>query len=133
MKDFKITVNGTTYQVSVGDLSASPVEVTVDGEPFRVEIAEQTPTPPSSAATSATPPPPTTASTAREVTAPMPGTILEINVGAGDRVTTGQPLCSLEAMKMKSPIRSPRDGTIAEVRARSGQTVAYGAVLFVFE
>jgi biotin carboxyl carrier protein len=62
----------------------------------------------------------------------MPGTILDIRVQPGDEVAFQQELCSLEAMKMKNSIRSPRAGRIAEVRVAEGQTVAYGDVLFTF-
>ena len=63
----------------------------------------------------------------------MPGNILDIAVQAGDKVRFGQPLCALEAMKMKSAIRSPRDGVIAEVQVAEGQSVGYGDILFTFE
>jgi biotin carboxyl carrier protein len=69
----------------------------------------------------------------KEVIAPMPGNIMDIRVGVGDHVSYKQELCNLEAMKMKNSIRSPRDGVIAAVKVREGQTVAYGDVLFVFE
>jgi biotin carboxyl carrier protein len=64
------------------------------------------------------------------VSAPMPGTILDIAVKAGDQVAQGDTLCNLEAMKMKSPIRSPGQGTIAEVLISEGQNVGYGDALF---
>jgi len=67
------------------------------------------------------------------VTAPMPGTILDITVKVGDVVQQGDILCNLEAMKMKSPIRSPREGTLANVLINEGQNVSYGDVLFTLE
>ncbi len=69
----------------------------------------------------------------KDVRAPMPGTIGEIAVAAGEAVSFGQTLCVLEAMKMKSAIRSPRDGVIASVEVTAGQGVAYGKVLFTFQ
>ena len=68
-----------------------------------------------------------------DLTAPMPGTILEINVKPGDAVTRGQTVLVLEAMKMRNSIKSPRDGTVAEVKAQPGQSVGYGDVLLRFE
>jgi pyruvate carboxylase subunit B len=62
----------------------------------------------------------------------MPGTVLEILIKAGDKVTPGQQLCSLEAMKMKSAIRSPREGIIASVEVTDKQRVAFGETLFIF-
>jgi biotin carboxyl carrier protein len=64
------------------------------------------------------------------VTAPMPGTVLDIAVKAGDQVAQGDTLCNLEAMKMKSPIRAPSAGTIAQILISEGQNVGYGDVLF---
>ncbi len=63
----------------------------------------------------------------------MPGNILDIRVKPGDKVRFRQPLCSLEAMKMKNLIRSPRDGLIASVEVSEGQSVSHGDVLFTFE
>jgi biotin carboxyl carrier protein len=60
----------------------------------------------------------------------MPGNIVDIAVKVGDKVAQGDTLCNLEAMKMKSPIRSPGAGTIAQVLISEGQNVAYGDVLF---
>jgi biotin carboxyl carrier protein len=67
------------------------------------------------------------------VSAPMPGTILDIAVKVGDRVAQGDTLCNLEAMKMKSPIRSPDQGTIAQVLISEGQNVGYGDALFTLK
>ena len=70
---------------------------------------------------------------AEAVTAPMPGTILDIAVKVGDQVAQGDTLCNLEAMKMKSPIRAPNQGTIAQVLISEGQNVGYGDVLFTLD
>ena len=68
----------------------------------------------------------------RDLTAPMPGTILSVSVKPGQTVTRGQPLLILEAMKMKNLIKSPYDGVIEEVLAQPGQTVSYGSLLVKF-
>ncbi|MCX7838071.1 MAG: biotin/lipoyl-binding protein [Anaerolineae bacterium] len=68
-----------------------------------------------------------------DLVAPMPGTILEIHVQPGDRVTRGQKLMTLEAMKMKNAIKSPYDAVVAQVLVQPGQTVRYGDVLVCFE
>jgi biotin carboxyl carrier protein len=60
----------------------------------------------------------------------MPGTILDIAAKPGDVVQQGDTLCNLEAMKMKSPIRSPVAGTVAQVLISEGQNVGHGDVLF---
>ena len=68
-----------------------------------------------------------------ELAAPMPGTIVSVHVAAGDRVSTGQLVVKLEAMKMTNAIKAPQDAVVAEVRAQAGQAVGYGDVLVVFK
>jgi biotin carboxyl carrier protein len=60
------------------------------------------------------------------LTAPMPGKILSVEVKQGDRVSRGQTVVILEAMKMKNAIKSPYDGVVLEIMVRAEQTVAYG-------
>ena len=60
------------------------------------------------------------------LTAPMPGKILSVEVKLGDRVSRGQTVVILEAMKMKNAIKSPYDGVVLEIMVRAEQTVAYG-------
>ncbi len=142
-----LTINGRSYLVQVEDLDSSPVTVIVNGEPYEVELGPgayhdeavaDLEVPPSPGAplrrkprreTPITPAGPA----ADQISAPMPGDILDITVSPGDRVTTGQQLCALEAMKMKSAIRSPRDGIIKSVDVSEGQTVGHGEVLVTFE
>jgi propionyl-CoA carboxylase alpha chain len=61
--------------------------------------------------------------------APMPGSILRVDVGVGDVVVAGQPLLSMEAMKMEHQVVSPAAGTVAEVFVRAGQQVDSGQPL----
>jgi biotin carboxyl carrier protein len=63
------------------------------------------------------------------LTAPMPGKILSVEVNRGDRVTRGQTLVTLEAMKMKNAIKSPYDGMVMEILVRPEQTVGFGDLL----
>jgi len=63
------------------------------------------------------------------LTAPMPGRILSVEVRQGDRVSRGQTLVTLEAMKMKNAIKSPYDGVVLEIAVRPEQTVAHGDLL----
>jgi glutaconyl-CoA/methylmalonyl-CoA decarboxylase subunit gamma len=63
------------------------------------------------------------------LTAPMPGKILSVEVSDGDRVSRGQTLVILEAMKMKNAIKSPYDGVVLEIKVRPDQTVAHGDLL----
>jgi biotin carboxyl carrier protein len=63
--------------------------------------------------------------------APMPGSVVRIVAAAGERVTAGQPLLWLEAMKMQHQINAPADGVLAELPVREGQQVEVGAVLAI--
>ena len=65
------------------------------------------------------------------ITAPMPGTILKVNVNAGDAVKKGQVLLILEAMKMENEIVAPADGKIASVNVAKGTSVNAGDVYMV--
>lgn len=146
----KVVVNGKPYTVEVEDLATSPVRVTVDGRPYEVDIetiesevaqGEPVAAPAQPAAVEsvapagrpAQPPAAPGSASAREITAPMPGSILDIFVEVGDSVSAGQELCSLEAMKMKNAIRTSRDGVIATIKVAVGQSVAHGDLLFTIE
>jgi biotin carboxyl carrier protein len=132
-KPWTIEINGRTYRVEVGDLNASPIEVMVDGERVLVEVDRGAPAPSETREPAAAGAPASAAATPTEIRSPMPGDIIEIQVQPGDRVRVGQPICYLEAMKMKSAIRSGRDGVIASVDVREGQSVSHGDVLVRFE
>lgn len=148
-RKLQIKVNGKAYTVEVGSLAESPINVTVNGQPYVVEInndavtnvtrAESPPALQNSTRTvsAASPVAPASispaAANAKTIIAPMPGEIVELFVQPGDQVSAGQELCSLEAMKMKNAIRSPREGTIAAVEVQTGQKVAHGTVLVTFE
>ena len=67
------------------------------------------------------------------MTAPLPGTVIEIFIKAGDQIEAGQVILIIEAMKMKNSIRSRRAGKIAEVLVSAGQTVAHKQALVRFE
>lgn len=69
----------------------------------------------------------------QEITAPMPGKVVKLLVKAGDKVTAGQGLVVVEAMKMENEIQSPQDGTITDIQATTGSAVEAGAALMVIE
>jgi acetyl/propionyl-CoA carboxylase alpha subunit len=64
---------------------------------------------------------------------PLPGTVIEVLVAAGDAVTQGQPLVVIEAMKMQHTVRAPHDGTVASVERVTGDQVGGGEVLLVLD
>jgi pyruvate carboxylase len=66
---------------------------------------------------------------ALQIGAPMPGSVVRVGVQKGDKITKGQPLLALEAMKMETVIAAPRDGVIAALYVQTGVTVAAGDLL----
>jgi 3-methylcrotonyl-CoA carboxylase alpha subunit len=74
-------------------------------------------------------PPSGAAAIAGRLTAPMPGRVVQLLVGAGDQVHRGQPMMVVEAMKMEHTIAAPRDGTVASVHYAPGDLVEEGAEL----
>lgn len=78
-------------------------------------------------------PAPTSASGAASVTAPMPGTILDVLVTVGTSVQAGQTVVLLEAMKMENELVAPCAGTVASVQVKKGDAVDTDAVLVVLQ
>ena len=105
--------------------------VTVKGTVYEVELEEMTGAPSAPAAPAAAPAAPAAAPAAggEKVTSPMPGTILSVNVAAGDAVKRGQVLMILEAMKMENEIMCPCDGTVTSVSVTKGTAVESGTLL----
>jgi biotin carboxyl carrier protein len=69
----------------------------------------------------------------KEIKAPMPGLVLEVNVEEGDEVITSQKLLILEAMKMENVIKIPNDGKIKTIKVKKGQAVEKGQILIELE
>ena len=127
MKQFKITVNGKTYDVAVEEsngVASAPAAAPV-AAPAAPAPAPAAPAPAAAPAAPAAP----AATGAEKVNSPMPGNIIDIKVAAGDTVTNGQTLLILEAMKMENEIKAPCDGTVAGVHVAKGDTVDSGALL----
>ena len=121
MKKYNITVNGVSYDVEVEELGVS--EVTSAASQAAPKAA------PKPAAKKAAPKP-KPAGGAGAVNAPMPGTILDVQVKAGQSVKAGDILCILEAMKLMNEIQSEFDCEIEAVLVSNEQKVEYGQPLF---
>ena len=125
MKKYRVTVNGTVYQIEL--------EALTDAAPAAAAPAPA-PTPAPAAAPAPAPAPaPAAPAAGEQVISPMPGTILEVNVAAGSAVRRGQILMILEAMKMENEILCPRDGTIVSVNTSKGAAVDSGTLLCVIQ
>ena len=129
---YKVTLNGRTYEVEVEAGKAmllDEYEAIVPSAPAAAPVAAPVAAPAAAAPAPAAAPAVTAAGEA--VTAPMPGTILKVNVTQGQAVKEGDVLCVLEAMKMENEIMAPRAGTVAQVIAAKGASVDTGAALVV--
>lgn len=130
----RVRVGFNWYNVEVGDLSRSPVQVTVDGETVSVEVeglGRQTPARPRRGRTQTpgivVPPPASrvnpTSAEGNVIRSPMPGRVISIMVRPGESVSVGQEVCVVEAMKMEQSIRSPQNGVVKEIRVQPMDSV----------
>ena len=124
MKQYNITVNGTTYSVQVEELGA-----TASAAPVAAPVVTAAPAAPVAPAAAPAPKTAPAAASANDVTAPMPGTILDIKVSVGQAVKKGDVLCVLEAMKMENDIPAPADGTVTAIKVSKGASVQAGEAL----
>ena len=118
MKNLRITVNGTAYDVQVEELGSSSAPA-----------AAPTAAPAAAPAPAAKPAAPAGAAGSVVVKAPMPGTVVNVVVSAGQAVKAGDDLVFIEAMKMETPVKSPQDGTVATIDVAKGESVDSGKVL----
>ena len=119
MKNYTITVNGNVYDVTVEEGAGS-------GAP--VAAVPKAAAAPKAAPKAAAPAASGTAGSVK-VNAPMPGKILAVKANVGDKVTKGQVILVLEAMKMENDIVAPQDGTVASVNVAVGSSVESGETL----
>ena len=133
MRRYTIAVGGKTFELDVRELASDRFEVTLDGQKHDVVVANDIEIAVGSSAKSIGLPVAQAAnSTSRELTAPLPGVIASIDVEAGTRVERGDPLLTIEAMKMRNPIRAPRTAIVLEILVTAGQQVGHGDVLMRF-
>ncbi len=121
MKNYRITVNGTSYDVSVEELAGgvAPVAAPVAAAPVAAPAAAPAPAPAAKSAGAGS----------IKVASPMPGKILDVTANVGDAVKKGQVILILEAMKMENQVVAPEDGTVASIDVASGATVEAGDTL----
>jgi biotin carboxyl carrier protein len=151
MKRYRITIGDKTFEVEILAVRGDQARVLVDGRPLEVKFAPAAGVaPPPRPAAGAVKPAPAPAAPPRPsapqapapvaamlagevgaVIAPMPGSILEVLVKAGDRVKAGDTVVKLEAMKMENDVKATRDGVVREVRVAKGSNVSVGEVLLV--
>ena len=126
---YKVTLNGRTYEVEVDNGKAMLLDEYEAVAPAAPVVAPAAA--PVAAAPAAAPAAPVSLAAGEPVNAPMPGTILKVNVTQGQAVKAGTVLCVLEAMKMENEIMAPKDGTVAQVAVSKGSSVNTGDALVV--
>ena len=108
MKNYRITVNGTAYDVAVEELGQGAV---------------------AAAPVAAAAPKASGTEGSVKVAAPMPGKILGVKASVGQAVKKGDVIIVLEAMKMENEVVAPEDGTVASINVSEGANVESGDVL----
>ncbi|HBR29965.1 MAG TPA: acetyl-CoA carboxylase biotin carboxyl carrier protein subunit [Firmicutes bacterium] len=124
MQHFKVTVNGKVYEVSVEEVAAGNMGVTSAASVAPVAQAGPAPTPAPAQSAAAE-----LGAGEQAVPAPLGGTIMQINVKTGDRVSKGQVLLTLEALKMENEIVAPHDGTVGQIFVKPKDAVNTGDAL----
>ena len=126
---YKVTLNNRVYEVEVEQGEAMLVdeyELAAPAAPAPAVAAA-----PVAAAAPAAAAAPVSVAAGDPVKSPMPGNILKINVTQGQKVSEGDVIMILEAMKMENEIVATRSGTIAQIAVSKGAVVETGAVLAV--
>jgi biotin carboxyl carrier protein len=106
MKRYSVTVNGAVYDVVVDETDT--LDTPPKAQPAPVQTGEQG---------------------SIKIESPMPGNIIDVKVGAGDKVQKSAVIAILEAMKMENDVVAPSDGTIASVNVKKGDSVNTGTVI----
>jgi biotin carboxyl carrier protein len=107
-KKYNITLNGKVYEVEIEEVSEETTSNQVTQEPVKTITKAQV------------------ATNGESITAPMPGTIINILVKQGQDVKKGQVVAILEAMKMENEIVAPIDGKVESISVDKGQNVNLG-------
>ena len=142
----RVRVGDTWYSVEVGDLTYSPIEVTVEGETFRVEVDGLPPRPESGVRPERRRPaelvqPPSRRQSGgaaadpsdSNLRSPMAGRVIAIMVRPGDQVSVGDEVCIVEAMKMEQSIRAVRSGVVKTIHVQPMDSVGANDPLIELE
>ncbi len=146
MKSFKFTIQGNKYNVNILNIEDEIAEIEVNGTVYKVELEKKittlktpklvrsyavpsTETALSQLKTSA----PSAPKGAGFIKSPLPGIILDIYVKEGDKVSIGQKLITLEAMKMENNINADKEGTVKAIKVSKGDSVLEGDTLIEIE
>ena len=146
MKEIKLEINGKEYTVVIEDFGSEEAKISVDGKQYNVglkDLGEQlivdnirsggSSNGPSSSDHTEKEPVETSGSGPSQVSAPLPGLILDVLVRVGDKVKVGQKIMVMEAMKMENDINATSSGTIKKLNVKNGDNISEGDTLAVIE
>ena len=132
LRKFRVKLNDKEYVVEMEEIGNPSGQTFTPTAPVAAPSAPAVPTP----AVEAAPAPqaaPVAVEGGTEISAPMPGNILDVVVKVGDQVNENQVLLVLEAMKMENNIVSPKNGVVAAIYATKGSTIDVGEVMIVIQ
>ncbi|NPD92243.1 acetyl-CoA carboxylase biotin carboxyl carrier protein [Xylanibacter muris] len=142
MKEYKYTINGNKYEVTIGEIIENIATITVNGEDYKVEMEpEMKPEKPkvvvrpqvAAPADTSSDNDTTSTNINNAVKAPLPGVIVEVKVAVGDEVKAGDTVVILEAMKMANNLDAEKGGKVTKICVTPGQSVMEGDPLVVIE
>lgn len=144
MKNYNYKINGNSYKVGIGDIDNGIAQVEVNGIPYKVELEQKSApvTVVKAARPSAAPrtttgekiiSKPSVSAGASSVKAPLPGVVVQITVNVGDTVKAADTVAVLEAMKMENAIHAGRDGKVASIDVKPGDSVLEGTSIITLE
>lgn len=144
MKEYKYTINGNKFEVSIGEIKDNVASITVNGECFNVEM-EKEPEPEKKKVVikPVAQPQPQAESSAKSASAkvntnnalksPLPGVITDIKVSVGDNVSAGDTVVVLEAMKMANNLEAEKSGKVTAIMVQIGESVMEDTPLVIIE
>jgi glutaconyl-CoA/methylmalonyl-CoA decarboxylase subunit gamma len=142
MKKFNFKINNHSYAVDIVDADNNLATVDVNGILYEVEVEQdlkpaKSKLPRKDFVPSADFLPPAKTYTAENssgiIRSPLPGKVIDIAVNVGDKITIGQTVICIEAMKMENNIRTDRDGIVKRIRTQQGDVVIEGELLMEIE
>lgn len=142
MRTYTLTIEGRTFKIAVKAFEQEEAKLDVDGTTYTVRIddvvSDTGPRPVSKKAPSPGGPKPVPSAPAQPaaggaglVTAPIPGLVLQILLKEGQKVSSGDPLLKMEAMKMETVISAPSDGAVQAIVVKTGDSVTQGQQLMI--
>lgn len=146
MREFEFTIHGNKYSVEIKNVESNIATVEVNGTTYEVEIHKEfkQPKTPKLVRQEVKSSNKGFEETKQEskskgggggakIQAPLPGTILDLHVKAGDQVKKGQKVITMEAMKMENSVQADKDGTVKDIKVSEGESVLQEDVLIEME